>query len=131
MFSPIKLINNTGLESEKNLCFVNTALQLLYCIPRVRGLFKSKEYRLPSECGRKMKICDEINCNLSAAELRCLVSIASGRLYLHNGSQQDCLEFLILLLQEVEEEISLDNWEAKTTIQEFWGDEKVEKKVSK
>ena len=131
MFSPIKLINNTGLESEKNLCFVNTALQLLYCIPRVRGLFKSKEYRLPSECGRKMKICDEINCNLSAAELRRLVSIASGRLYLHNGSQQDCLEFLILLLQEVEEEISLDNWEAKTTIQEFWGDEKVEKKVSK
>ena len=94
MFSPIKLINNTGLKSEKNLCFVNTALQLLYCIPRVRVLFKSKEYRLPSECGKKMKICDEIarlfnseiNCNLSTAELRHLVSIASERLYLHNSS---------------------------------------------
>ena len=136
MFSPIHLVNNTGLASEKNLCFVNTALQLLYCIPRVRVMFKSKVYRLPSECGRKMKICDEIarlfnseiNCNLSTAELRHLVSIASERLYLHNGSQQDSLEFLITLLQEIEEEISMENWEAKTTIQEFWGQEKLEKR---
>ena len=136
MFSPIKLVNNTGLASEKNLCFVNSALQLLYCIPRVRVFFKSKEFRLASECGREMKICDEIarlfnsekNFNSSAAELRSLVSIASGRLYLHNGSQQDSLEFLITLLQEIDEEISFENWEAKTVIQEFGGEEKLEKR---
>ena len=36
------------------------------------------------------------------------------------------MEFLLTLLQEVEEEISVDNWEARVTVQEFWG---VERKV--
>ena len=129
MFSKMKLVNNTGQESERNLCFVNTALQLLHSIPRVRRFFKMREYRLPSEQKRQMKICDEVsrlfnaneNFTLSAAELRLLVAMRSGRLYLKDGSQQDTVEFLVTLLTEVEHEISANNWEAKTVVQEFWG----------
>ena len=132
----MKLVNNTGQESERNLCFVNTALQLLHSIPRVRRFFKMREYRLPSEQKRQMKICDEVsrlfnaneNFTLSAAELRLLVAMRSGRLYLKDGSQQDTVEFLVTLLTEVEHEISANNWEAKTVVQEFWGVEKNEKK---
>ena len=136
MFPVLKLVNNTGFESEKNLCFVNSALQLLNCTPRVRTFFKMKEYRLPNEQNRVMQICDEVSrlfnwegdMPASAAEVRHIVATVSGNDYLSNGSQQDTVEFLITLLQGVEEEISKDNWEAKALIQEFWGIEKNERK---
>ena len=132
MFSKMKLVNNTTLASERNICFVNTALQLLHCVPRMKTFFEMREYRLPVEQKRQMKICDEIarlfntdgNFISTAAELRRLVAIKSGRNYLCDGSQQDAIEFLVTLLQEVEYEISVDNWEAKTVLQEFWGIEK-------
>ena len=136
MFSKMKLVNNTNLVSEKNLCFVNTALQLLNCVPRMNTFFKMREYRLPNEQTKQMRVSEEVtrlfntagNFTSSAAELRRLVATKSGRHYLKDGSQQDAIEFLVTLLQEVENEISLLNWEAKTVIQEFWGIEKVEKK---
>jgi ubiquitin C-terminal hydrolase len=136
MFSKMKLVNNTNLESERNLCFVNTALQLLNCVPRMNTFFKMKEYRLPNEQTKQMKICEEVtrlfntagNFTSSAAELRRLVATKSGRHYLKDGSQQDAIEFLVTLLQEVENEISLHNWEAKTVVNEFWGIEKIQKR---
>ena len=136
MFSKMRLVNNTNLKSEKNLCFVNTALQLLNSVPRMNTFFKMKEYRLPNEQTKQMKICEEVtslfntvrNFTSSAAELRRLVASKSGRHYLKDGSQQDTIEFLVTLLQEVENEISLANWEARTVIQEFWGIEEIEKK---
>jgi ubiquitin C-terminal hydrolase len=136
MFSKMKLVNNTGLESERNLRFVNTSLQLLHRVPRMKQFFKMKEYRLSNEHKRNMEICDEVarlfntvkHFTLSAAELRRLVATKSGRHYLKDGSQQDTVEFLVTLLTEVENEISDDNWEAKTVVQEFWGIEKKEKK---
>ena len=33
MDQTLKLVNNTGLSTEQNLCYVNTALQLLNNIP--------------------------------------------------------------------------------------------------
>ena len=132
----MKLVNNTNLSSETNICFVNTALQLLHSVDRMKTFFKLKEYRLSSEQQRQMKVCDEIsrlfnsgeNFLLTAAEVRNLVASKSGREYLNDGSQQDTVEFLTTLLQVVHEEISLNNWEAKVVIQEFWGIEKTEKK---
>ena len=41
----LKLVNNTGLISEKNLCYINTELQLLYSIPEIKEFFVSKKYR--------------------------------------------------------------------------------------
>ena len=125
MFSKMKLVNNTGCKSERNACFVNTALQLLYSISRMQTFFKMKEYKLPSESKRQMKICDEVarlfnsdgNYVSSAAVLRQLVATKSGRMYLADGTQQDTVEFLITLLQEVEEEVSQENWEAKVVLE--------------
>ena len=133
MSQKMKLVNNTS-DSEKNLCFVNSALQLLSSVPRINMLFKAREYRLPHEHKRVMKICDEVarlfssggHFAVSSAELRRLVADKSGRTYLKDGSQQDLVEFLISLLQLVDEEISQENWEIKVVIQEFWGIEKTE-----
>ena len=130
----MKLVNNTFLESEKNLCFVNTALQLLHSVPRMDLFFKLKEYKLPYEKDRQMKICEEISRLFrskenytSAAELKRLVATKSGKTYLNDGTQQDTVEFMVTLLQEVQEEISADNLEARVVVEEFWGIEKNEK----
>ena len=136
MFSKMKLVNNTRNKSERNACFANTALQLLYSVSRMQTFFKMREYKLPSEDKRQMKICDEIarlfnsdgNYASSAAVLRHLIATKSGRLYFKDGTQQDIVEFLITLLQEVEEELSEGNREAKAVLQEFWGKERTEKK---
>ena len=132
----IKLVNNTSQKSESNICFVNTAVQLLNSIPRIKTFIKSREYKLHNESKRLMKICDELSRILnsegrfsaSAGELRRLVATQSGRDYLNNTTQQDTVEFLIALLQLVESEISDEHWEAKAVIQQFWGIEKHEKK---
>ena len=42
----LRLINNPSLEEEKNLCFVNSSLQLLYCIPEARKFFINQEYKI-------------------------------------------------------------------------------------
>ena len=55
----MKLVNNTGLESEKNLCFVNTELQLLYSISDVKDFFALKQYR--ENCTEKLPLCDELS----------------------------------------------------------------------
>ena len=82
-----------------------------------------------------MEICDEVarifnlqGFQSSAAALRQFVGTRSGKNYFKDGSQQDSAEFLVTLLREVQEEISVRNWEAKVVIEEFWGLEKSEKK---
>ena len=75
----LKLVNNTGLKSEKNLCYVNTELQLLYSTPDVRSFFTSKTYR--ENFQGRLHVCDELSrlfrtkgqFQTSAAELRRLV----------------------------------------------------------
>ena len=54
----LKLVNNTGLRSERNLCYVNTELQLLYSIPDVKEFFSSNKYR--ENYPEKLPICDEL-----------------------------------------------------------------------
>ena len=55
----LKLVNNTGLSSERNLCYINTELQLLYSIPEIKEFFVSKKYR--DNCTQKLPICDEMS----------------------------------------------------------------------
>ena len=95
----LKLVNNTSLRSEKNLCYVNTELQLLYSIPDVNQFFTSKKYRESYE--QRLPVCDEISrifgtggqIQASAAELRRLVGVFHGRSDICNGIQQDIEEF--------------------------------------
>ena len=82
-----------------------------------------------------MEVCDEIsrlfnytqNSTTSAATLRYLVALKSGKEYLYDGSQQDTVEFLRTLLHEIDKEISETNLDAKAVLEKFWGLEKNEK----
>ena len=131
----MRLINNSGLPSESNLCYVNSAVQMLNNVPRIKNLFGERVYKLKGEENRVMKICDELarlfnaegTIICSAAELRQLVGTASNKHYFKDGSQQDILDFMFSLLEAVEEEISDLNWETKVVIREFRGREKTEK----
>ena len=75
----LKLINNSEFREEKNLCFVNTSLQLLYSIKDVRDFFKDKVYK--TNLAERLPVSDEISrifktegkCRTSAAELRRLI----------------------------------------------------------
>ena len=132
----LRLVNNSGLRSESNLCFANSAIQMLHNVPRVRSFFLEREYKLPNEKKRKMVICDElaqifqvgVQTIASAAKLRQMVGKSANKPYLMDGSQQDTLDFLSTLLDTIETEISEQNWEAKVLIREFWGREKIEKR---
>ena len=107
-------MNNTGLKTEQNICFVNITVQLLKSIPSIQAYFKERCYKLEVPGSKKTEICDEISdifissgkryC--SAAKLRNLVTSNSGRLYLSDGSHQDAIEFLMTLLQLVKSETS-------------------------
>ena len=76
----LKLINNSGHSEEKNLCFVNASLQLLYSIPDVRNFFKDRAYR--TDTPLRFPISDELSrifrtagqFRTSAAEIRRLTA---------------------------------------------------------
>ena len=110
--SPLKLVNNTGLESEKNLCFVNAELQLLYSIPDVKDFFATKKYR--GNCQDQLQLCDELSrifrtdgqFQTTAAELRRLTGKLYRREDICNGEQQDIEEFHTLLLRGIEQELA-------------------------
>jgi hypothetical protein len=133
MLSMMKLVNNTGQKSEKNICFVNTSLQLLRSIAIVKDFFQKRLYRSDND-GPTMPICDELSRlvtnsgQFSASVLRSLVGRSSGKLYLCDGTQQDPVEFLTILLQQVDKEIPVTNWDGKAFLQKFWGTEKTERK---
>ena len=132
--SPLKLVNNTGLESEANLCFVNSALQLLNSIPEFKQFFANKEYR--QHFPEILPISDELSrvfitdgmFPTSAAQLRLLVGTFSGKYHLCDGSKQDILEFHQTLLQELERELAMVNHEALGVLNRFWGKEINKKK---
>ena len=131
--TPLKLVNNTGLISEKNLCYINTELQLLYSIPEVTEFFVSKKYR--ETCTQKLPICDEISrifgtrgqFPTSAAELRRLVGTLHGRRDICDGAQQDLLEFHTLLLTSIEDELATVGYRALSFLIKFKGKERTKK----
>ena len=129
----LKLVNNTSLRSEKNLCYVNTELQLLYSIPDVNQFFTSKKYRESYE--QRLPVCDEISrifgtggqIQASAAELRRLVGVFHGRSDICNGIQQDIVEFHTLLLRSIEVELERVGYQQLSFLIKFRGKEKTTK----
>ena len=128
--NPLKLYNNTRFEAEKNLCFVNTALQLLYSDHEFRNFFTNKIFQ--NNVNSSFPICDEISAIFrtlgrfpaSAAKLRTLVGLFSGVDEISDRQQKDITHFLRLLLQTLETELSSQPEQASGLIQRFWGKEK-------
>ena len=134
----LRLINNPGLDTEKNLCFVNAALQLLYSLPEVRDFFVHQEYKTNQQEDADLTICNEVSRIFksaghfvaSAATLRLLVGHGSGRTDISNGTQQDIVDFLRLLLQQIEIELSELDGPHALFINKFWGREHIVKKFA-
>ena len=128
----LQLVNNTGLKTEQNICFVNITVQLLKSIPSIQAYFKERCYKLEMTGSKKTDICDEIadifissgKKYCSAAKLRNLVALNSGRSYLSDGSHQDAIEFLMTLLQLVKSETS---YQSNGIVDGLFGLEKLEK----
>ena len=107
----LKLVNNAGNRNERNLCFVNSSLQLLYSVPDINDFFKSRSYR--ENFTGKLPVSDEMSrifrtegeTMASAAELRRLIGQYNRRPDIYNGSQQDMEEFTRLLLTCIEKEL--------------------------
>ena len=126
---PLVLSNNKLRDSkERNLCFVNSALQVLYCIDDVREIFQSVD---PSAFPESWPISKEL-CRLfqsagtyeiSAGELRSIVGSVSNKPYPANGGQQDMEEFLIIFLAELRREVDDDEGLFSSIIEHFWGQE--------
>ena len=129
MILPLVLSNNKSRDSkERNLCFVNSALQVLYCIDDVREIFQSVD---PSAFPESWPISKEL-CRLfqsagtyeiSAGELRNIVGSISNKPYLANGGQQDMEEFLRIFLAELRREVDDDEGLFSSIIEHFWGQE--------
>ena len=129
---PLKLLNNIDNDT-RNLCFVNSAIQLLHSIPEVRNYFKhleySLEYNMPVCMELKRIFKSEGGLIVSGAELRMLIGQSSGRLDMSDGSQQDIMEFQDLLLNVIETElIMIDDLAGLRLINQFYGKERNEKK---
>jgi ubiquitin C-terminal hydrolase len=129
---PLKLLNNIDNDT-RNLCFVNSAIQLLHSIPEVRNYFKhleySLEYNMPVCMELKRIFKSEGGLVVSGAELRKLIGHSSGRLDMSDGSQQDIMEFQDLLLNVIETElIMIDDLAGLRLINQFYGKERNEKK---
>ena len=126
--APQKLKNNTGLNEEKNLCFVNSALQLLNSINELKNLFVSKRYRknlhdtspISDELSRLFSL--EGKVTGSAGALRHMVGQSSGKHYLYGGSQQDVCEFLEILFEELAKELSEADEYTISIMSKFWGE---------
>ena len=129
----LKLINNSGQITEKNICFVNTALQLLFSIPEVKSFFSNTDYwkavtsdiSVCKELGRIFQTAGHLS---SAASLRILIANISGNVEMNNGTQQDITEFIRHLLQQIEIELSQLTGAASIFINKFWGKESTIKK---
>ena len=93
--------------SLQNLCFVNSSLQLLNSIREFREIFTSGSYKkyaigktpISNEMSRLFKYGGKGS--TSASALRHLVASKSEQPPLSNGSQQDIVEFMEILIQEI------------------------------
>ena len=68
----LQLVNNTGLKTEQNICFVNIIVQLLNNIPSIQAYFKERCYKLEMTGSKKTDVCNEIsNIFISSRKLGC------------------------------------------------------------
>ena len=125
---PLVLVNT------RNHCYSNVAIQILYNNTKVRFLFQHDTFRT-TESKLPMPVCEALSVIFktdgriptSTENLRWLVGKKSGNTYFCDGTMEDTLHFLITLLKMLKEEIPLDNLKAREIIDEFVGEEKVER----
>ena len=114
----LRLFNTTSKRhpkvSERNVCFVNSSLQLINSIPAVRRYFVDKQFRSDTKEAHQFPISDQISelfraspdIVSSAGEVRELVAGSCNEYgYLNKGDHQDLTAFLLILLDLIDKEM--------------------------
>ena len=112
-------LSNSGLGSERNVCFVNAALQLLAAIPNIRDYFLKRSFknglnRVFPLCSEIARIFDMAGSRMinSAGVLREMIGTMQGcerfstRPGIGLGDQQDSKDFLHVLVNKLETEVN-------------------------
>ena len=97
---------------ETEICFVNASLQLMNSLPECRRYFVEKQYKT-QDSQQRFPICDDVSAifrtpntiSNGAGSLRQLIASINGWGYLGVG-QQDMTQFLTILLDEIDKEIT-------------------------
>ena len=100
----MKLLNNTGILHEENICFLNASLQALKSMESCCQFFIRREY---DPGNLHFPICDEIGrlfrgnseAIQSAGQLRKLIGLQEGCRSYNDGTQQDAGSLLLILLE--------------------------------
>ena len=105
-------LSNFGTPLERNICYINSILQLLHCVSVIRNLVKKKAYKTTET---STPVCDEISRIFNyqgdvttAGPLRKLLGAKEGLSYVTAGEQEDAALFLRQLLDQIFMEIDRD-----------------------
>ena len=103
-------LSNFGSPLEKNICFINAVLQLLYSVSFIRNLVKKKAFKTNPDS--LTPISDEISRIFNyqgdvttAGPLRKLLGTKKGLNYVMEGEQEDASMFLRHLLDQMFQEV--------------------------
>ena len=109
---PTFRLSNANYGNEQNICFVNSILQLMACIPVIKEFFENKTYKT---CDSRMyQLCSEISRLFgftgsrqiqSAGALRTTLGSMPGQAFVKDGKQQDAVMFMNTLLTKIEQEV--------------------------
>ena len=102
-------LSNFGTPLERNICYINSILQLLHCVSVIRNLVKKKAYKTTET---STPVCDEISRIFNyqgdvttAGPLRKLLGAKEGLSYVTAGEQEDASMFLRHLLDQIFQEV--------------------------
>ena len=114
---PTFRLSHARFGSEVNICFVNACLQLLHCLPAIRAYFLDQVFQWgqPMQLPTGMyQICSEIRAIFtfsgarqitSAGALRQIIGSKNNQEHFNDKSQQDAVDFMQVLLSNIETEI--------------------------
>ena len=109
---PTFRLSHAGYGNEVNICFVNSILQFLACIPVIKAFFGDKIYKTCDS--RNYPLCSEISGLFgfsgsrqiqSAGVLRTTLGSMPGLSRFKDGKQQDAIDFFHMLLTKIESEV--------------------------
>ena len=105
---PTFRLSHAGYGNEENICFINSILQFLACIPVIKVYFDNKTYKTCNS--RVYPLCNEISRLFgftgsrqiqSAGALRSTLGSMAGMSRFKDGTQEDASDFLHMLLTRI------------------------------
>ena len=121
---PTFRLSHVRFGTEVNICFVNAVIQLLHCLPVIKNYFLNQVF----QHGQPMQlpaglywICSEIRAIFqfsgarqitSAGALRQTIGSKTNQKHFNDQSQQDAVDFMQVLLSNIESEVGCQAGEA-------------------